>query len=49
MSISLSVVSQPAPESVVASLPMKIHGKEKILEREEDISQYVSTFYCYPK
>ncbi|KAG6411563.1 hypothetical protein SASPL_129646 [Salvia splendens] len=39
MSISLSVVSQPAPESVVASLPMKIHGKEKILECEEDISQ----------
>ncbi|XP_047939538.1 uncharacterized protein LOC125187071 [Salvia hispanica] len=39
MSISLSVVSQPAPESVVASLPMKIYGKEKILEYEEDISQ----------
>ncbi|KAL1531228.1 RING-type E3 ubiquitin transferase [Salvia divinorum] len=39
ISISLSVVSQPAPESVVASLPMKIHVKENISECEEDISQ----------
>lgn len=43
MSVSLSIVSRPASESVVESLPVKIYTKEKILECEEDISQYVST------
>lgn len=42
MSVSLSIVSRPASESVVESFPVKIHGKEKASDCEEDISQYVS-------
>lgn len=42
MLASLSMVSLPAPESVVDSLPVKIHKKEKISECAEEISQYVS-------
>lgn len=41
MLASLSMVSLPAPESVVDLLPTKIHRKEKIFECAEDISEYV--------
>ncbi|KAH6828809.1 RING/U-box superfamily protein [Perilla frutescens var. hirtella] len=39
MSLSLSVVSLPAPESVVDSFPVKTHGKSKKLESADDVSQ----------
>lgn len=39
MSLSLSVVSLPAPESVVDSFPVKTHGTSKKLESADDVSQ----------
>ncbi|KAL3824560.1 hypothetical protein ACJIZ3_020589 [Penstemon smallii] len=39
MSLSLSMVSLPAPESVVDSFPVKTHRKTERLERADDISQ----------
>lgn len=37
----LSMVSRPAPESVVDSFPVKIHTKSENLESADDVSQYV--------
>lgn len=39
MSLSLSVVSLPAPESVVDSFPVKTHGKSEKCKSTEDVSQ----------
>ncbi|XP_057767932.1 uncharacterized protein LOC130988168 isoform X2 [Salvia miltiorrhiza] len=39
MSLSLSVASLPAPESVVDSFPVKTHGKSEKLESIDDVSQ----------
>ncbi|KAI3443946.1 hypothetical protein Pfo_000611 [Paulownia fortunei] len=39
MSLSLSMVSLPAPESVVDSFPLKIRRKEEKLECADDVSQ----------
>lgn len=39
MALSLSVVSLPAPESVVDSFPVKIHGKSEKSKSTEDVSQ----------
>lgn len=41
VSLSLSMVSLPAPESVVDSFPLKCHKKVKTSEGSEDIEQYV--------
>lgn len=44
MPISISIVSLPAPESVVDSFPVKIHRNSEKSESADDVSQYV--FSC---
>lgn len=39
VSLSLSMVSLPAPESVVDSFPLKNHKKEKRVEGSDDVEQ----------
>lgn len=41
VSLSLSMVSLPAPESVVDSFPLKSHKKADKAESGEDVEQYV--------
>lgn len=49
MSISLSMVSLPAPESIVDSFPVKTQGKSVRSQAEDDVTQYVFFFLFYAR